>query len=62
MDLSGDRGVGVELPVLLRQESDKGFTSAIAVGWRSKATSEDTDDRLYVSLMVGVTFGIGLKL
>jgi hypothetical protein len=61
-DLSGNRGAGVELPILVRQQADKGFTSAIAIGWRSKQTSDDVDDRLYVSLIVGVTFGIGLKL
>jgi hypothetical protein len=62
VDLSGKRGTGIELPILLRQDADKGFASALALGWRSKETSPNNDDRLYVSLVVGVTFGIGLKL
>lgn len=61
-DLTGEKGVDIELPILVRQKTDQGFTSAVAVGWRSKQSTPDTDDRLYVSLVVGVTFGIGLKL
>jgi hypothetical protein len=61
-DLTGKKGVGFELPILVRQKTDRGFTSAVAIGWRSKQTTPDFDDRLYVSLTVGVTYGIGLKL
>lgn len=61
VDLKGDQGWGMELPVLLRQPADKGFTTAVGVGWRSKPTSEGATDQLYLSLTVGVTFGVALK-
>ena len=62
VDLAGKRGVGVELPILLRQQTDKGFTSAFALGWRSKPSSPDGNDQLYISLTLGVIYGVGLKL
>jgi hypothetical protein len=62
LDLRGERRVGVELPILLRQATDQGFSSALALGWRSKRSEPSIDDRAYISLMVGVNFGIGLSL
>jgi hypothetical protein len=62
VDLRGDLGTGIELPILLRQAGDNGFSSALALGWRSKLTDPSTDDRAYISLIVGVNFGIGLSL
>ena len=61
VDLTGERGWGIELPVLLRQPADKGFTSAIAAGWRSEPSTDDAHDQLYVSVSVGVTFGVALR-
>jgi hypothetical protein len=61
VDVKGDQGWGVELPVLLRQPADKGFTTAVGVGWRSKPTSGGGTDQLYLSLTVGVTFGVALQ-
>jgi hypothetical protein len=62
VDLSGAQGVGLELPVLLRQADDKGFTSALILGWRSKPSSQDANDRVYVALQLGASHAVGLHL
>ncbi|MBI4501722.1 MAG: hypothetical protein HY700_11235 [Gemmatimonadetes bacterium] len=59
-DFSGERGLGFELPILVRQDTDKGFTSAFILGARSKSSDPSIDDRLYVALRLGVAYGVGL--
>jgi hypothetical protein len=58
---SATKEIGFELPIVVRQDTDEGFNSAFAIGWKSKASSPDVDDRIYVSLILGVTYGVGLK-
>ena len=60
-DALNDHPVGLELPILLRQPNDAGFTSALIGGWRSKSTSPQVDDRAYVALEIGLVYGIGLR-
>jgi hypothetical protein len=62
VDLSGTRGIGIEMPLLVRQATEKGFNSAVTLGWRSKPSSDSTNDRFYIALTVGVTYSVGLSL
>lgn len=61
-ELTGDRAFAFDLPILLRQPTDAGFTSAFILGWRSKPSSPDMDDRTYIALEIGYTYGIGLRM
>jgi hypothetical protein len=61
-DLRGKRGYGVEIPILLKQPTDQGFSTALSFGWRSRKTTEEIDDRAYIALSLGVNFDIGLAL
>jgi hypothetical protein len=57
---NNDHTVAFELPILLRQAADEGFSTAVILGLRSKASSPDANDRSYFALQIGYTFGIGL--
>jgi hypothetical protein len=61
-DLTGRRGLGIELPLLVRQSSDNGFNGAFTIGWRTRSSSPDVNDRFYVAFTVGATYGVGVGL
>jgi hypothetical protein len=62
INTSAAKDVGVEFPILLRQDADAGFKTAFSLGWKSRPSSPDVNDRLYVSLALGAAYGIDLNL
>lgn len=60
IDLDNTDRVGLELPLLVRQGDDKGFTAAITLGWRfgEDEPGHDDKDELLISATVGQVFGV----